>query len=296
MSLVPRFHSRLRALFRKRHLDSDMAEEMKAHLEHRVQQNIRAGFTPEEARFAALQKFGPVLQIQEQCRDERGWLLTERIGRDLGYAIRSLRKSPGFTIIAVVTLGLGIGANTAIFSLVKSVLLRPLPYPQPEQLVAVWEKQRSVDVASFSWPDFQDYRRQNRSFAALAGYRVVTYAMTGDGDPEQFTAAQVSADLFPVIGLAPQLGRFFTPEEDRGNAPGAVLLTDALWRRRFGADPRVVGRTFRLDQGPFTVIGVLPPEFTTLPTSSSLRNWGEPASTPAGSCVPCGRESSRSGG
>jgi putative ABC transport system permease protein len=240
-----------------------MAEEMNAHLEQRILENISAGLTPEEARFAALQKFGSVLQIQEQCRDERGWLLTERIGRDVGYAIRSLRKSPGFTTVALVTLGLGIGANTAIFSLVKSVLLRPLPYPHPEQLVAIWQKQRTVDVASFSWPDFQDYRQQNRSFTALAGYRVVTYALTGDGDPEQFTAAQVSADLFPVIGLAPQVGRFFTPAEDKAGAPGSVVLTDALWRRRFGADPHVVGRTFRLDQVPFTVIGVLPPEFTT---------------------------------
>ena len=263
MKPVSTIRSLLRAWFGGRRLENDMTEEMKLHLEQRTRENIAAGLEPEQARLAALRKFGGVLQIQEQCREQRGWLLPEQVARDIGYALRSLRRSPGFTVVALLTLGLGIGANTAVFSLVKSVFCARCPIPIRSSWWRCGKSSVRSTWTSFSCLDFQDYQKQNRSFAAWAAYRIVTYGMTGDGDPEQFTAAQVSADLFGMLGLTPQAGRFFTPEEDRAQAPGYVVLTDALWKRRFGGDPRVLGRTFRLDMIPFTVIGVLPREFAT---------------------------------
>ncbi len=260
-----------------------MAEEMRLHLEHRIAERIAEGMSPEEARFAAMRAFGPITQVQEQCREQRGWHWLELLGRDLRHGARSLARTPGFTVVALLTLGLGIGANTAVFSLVKSVLLNPLPFRHGERLVAVWEQQRSQDPVSFSWPEFEDLRNRTSAFSGFAGYRLVNYAMTGQGEPEQCSAAQITASMLAVLRLSPQLGRMFDRALDSPGAEGVVLLSDAFWRRRFSADPNVLGRILALDNVPFEVIGVLPPEFaalanvdfaTQLGRASGNNGWG----------------------
>ncbi len=199
---------------------------------------------------------------------------------DLRFSLRQLAKSPGFTTVALLTLALGIGANTAIFSLVKSVLLNPLPYPHPEQLISLWEDQRLYSAAPLSWPDLVDWQREQQAFTALAGYRRVNYILTGTDDPAQLNAAQVSASFFSVIGLPPQLGRVFTAEEDKGGAEGVVVLSDAFWRRRFHADPLVIGQKLALNQEVFTIVGVLPPEFSTPADVDFYTQLGRPGGYP----------------
>jgi putative ABC transport system permease protein len=180
---------------------------------------------------------------------------------DLRFALRQLAKSPGFTLVAVLTLALGIGANTAIFSLVQSVLLRPLPYPEPARLLVLWEDEIAFPGASIAWPDLQDWQRDNTAFTALGGYRRDNFTLTGAGEPEMLLGGRVSAALFPAIGLPPLLGRTFTADEDQPGAPALVVLRHSLWQRRFGGDPAVIGRTITLNGEPSTVIGVMPPEF-----------------------------------
>lgn len=182
---------------------------------------------------------------------------------DFRYALRQLRKTPGFTVVAVLTLALGIGANTAIFSLVQSVLLRPLPYPHPEQLAIFWEDEANFPRASVAWPDFVDWQRDNQAFSALAAYRRDDFALTSHGEPEMLRGSRVSASLFDVIKLPPLRGRVFTAEEDKVGAPGLVVLGYELWQRRFGGRDSVLGESITLDGEPYTVIGVLPREFGT---------------------------------
>ncbi|HEV3409792.1 MAG TPA: ABC transporter permease, partial [Chthoniobacterales bacterium] len=179
---------------------------------------------------------------------------------DLRFALRQLRKTPGFTFIAVLTLGLGIGANTSIFSVVNAVLLRPLPYPEPERLVIVNESDAQQPTISVSFPNYLDYRRDNTVFEHLAISRRESYNLSGlDGrEPEQISGAIVTANFFNVIGLKPQIGRVFTEEEDRVGGPNLVVISDRLWQRLFQRDPSVLGRVLNLGNQPYTVIGVMP--------------------------------------
>ena len=179
---------------------------------------------------------------------------------DVRFGFRTLRKNLGFTTVAVLTLALGIGANTAIFSVVESVLLRPLPYQHPESLVEIWNTYPNFQPVGLSPGDFFDWRRDARSFSAIGGYAEISvgFNLTGVGEPERIQAAFVSSDLFAVLGIRPTVGRTFLPEEDRlGSAP-EVLLTHHYWQRRFGTDPSVVGRTIALDDQKYTIVGVLP--------------------------------------
>ena len=182
---------------------------------------------------------------------------------DLKHAFRQLLKSPGFTIVAVLTLALGIGANTAIFSLVQSVLLNPLPYPEPDRLLVAWEDETLFPNASIAWPDLVDWQRDNTTLTALGGYRRDDFTFTSSDGPEMLRGARVSAALFSAVGLAPNLGRVFTTDEDKPGAPALVVLGYGLWQRRFGGDPGVLGRTVALNGEPCTIIGVLPAEFAT---------------------------------
>jgi len=180
---------------------------------------------------------------------------------DLRYAIRTLLKSPGFTLIAVLTLALGIGANTAIFSVVDAALLRPLPFPEPDHLVQVNSMVKG-GVASVSPADFLDWQKMARSFTAIAATDRASMALSGEGPAEELQGETVTRDFFTILGVAPALGRTFTEEEEATPEQGhAVVLSDALWRVRFGADPRVVGRTIRLDGAPWLVVGVMPRGF-----------------------------------
>ena len=179
---------------------------------------------------------------------------------DLRFALRQLRKSPGFALIAIVTLALGIGANSAIFSVVNAVLLRPLPYPEADRLVILNETSMQMPEISVSFPDYLDWRRDNTVFAHLAVSRRESYNLSGlEGrEPEQISGAIVTASFFKVIGLTPQIGRVFTEEEDRVGGPMLCVISDRLWERIFNRDPNVIGRALNFGNQPYTVVGVMP--------------------------------------
>ncbi|MGO9272812.1 MAG: ABC transporter permease [Terriglobia bacterium] len=181
--------------------------------------------------------------------------------QDIGYGLRLFRRNPGFTIVAILALGLGVGANTAIFSVVNGVLLRPLPYPEPDRLMTVYESSPDFNLNSVSYPNFLDWQRDSHSFTDLAAYRGNDFNFTGLGQPEHLDGEYVTAGLLGVLGVHPLLGRTFEPQEDQEGAGGVVVLSYALWKRRFGGDPNVLGRSLNLNARPYSVIGVLPPDF-----------------------------------
>jgi len=256
----------IRALLRGSQAERELDEELRYHIERQTEQNIRLGMNPEEARYAARKAFGGVEQAKERSRDSLGVRWVEELWQDLRYGGRMLVKKPGFALVAVVTLALGIGANTAIFSVVNALLLRPLPYRQPEQLVKVFQAQpdpaRGLLPSIWSYPRFEILRDQNQSFAAVAGFNQSPYNLTGTDAPERLQLEMVSASYFPLLGVEVVVGRAFTAEEDR--MPGAnsvALLSYGLWQRRFGGDPQVIGKTIEVDKQAFTIVGVLPPDF-----------------------------------
>ena len=189
--------------------------------------------------------------------------MLETLFHDLRFGARMLFKNPGFTLIAVVTLALGIGANTAIFSLVNAVLLRALPYPEPERLVRFWEINPGRGWLEFaaSAPNFADWRKQQSVCEQLAAYEFNTFNFTGSGEPERVAALRVTANLFSVLGVAPAHGRNFLPEDEQSGRNHVAILSDGLWRRRFGADPNLIGRQIQLSGESYTVVGVMPPGF-----------------------------------
>jgi predicted permease len=280
MNLWNQFASRLAALFRKRKLDADMDDEMRSHIELRTQANIDAGMNSEEARFAALRQFGWTESIKETCREQRGVTWLENLAQDIRYGARQLRKNPGFTAVAVLTLALGIGANTAIFSAINAVLLRPLPFADPGRLVWLggWmgnDKEQGVTPA-----DFLDYREQSQSFALLAASvsDTVVVNLTGDGEPERLHGALVTANYLDVFGVKPALGRTFLAEEGQEGQDGVVVLSHGLWVRRFGSDPSIINSPVTLDGRNCTVIGVMPSQFQYPPGAELWRPFGFPAS------------------
>ncbi|HXH51617.1 MAG TPA: ABC transporter permease [Terriglobia bacterium] len=181
--------------------------------------------------------------------------------QDLKYGLRQLRRNPGFTLVAVLTLALGIGANTAIFSVVNGVLLNPLPYPQPDRLVALYSRTAQFSNSSISYPNFLDWVRLNHSFSALAAYRGDDFTLTGEGEPERVPVEFVSASFFPLLGIKPAAGRWFTPQEDEIGAAPAVVLSGGIWKRKFGASPDILGKAITLNGTSYTVVGVLPGDF-----------------------------------
>src|SRR5882724_205678 len=185
----------------------------------------------------------------------------ESLLMDVRYGLRSLVAKPSFTIIAVMALALGIGANTAIFSLVNGVLLKPLPYKEPSKLVRIWEKWGGFDRGSVSYLNFVDWRDQNKSFEKMATYRWAGYNLSGGQEPERIFGRTVSAEFLSVLGVSPALGRDFAPEEDRLGASLAAIISDGLWKRRYNGDRNVVGKTIILDDDQYTIIGVLPADF-----------------------------------
>jgi putative ABC transport system permease protein len=184
-----------------------------------------------------------------------------KLWQDVRYGARMLAKSPGFAVVTILALALGIGANSAIFSVVNGVLLRPLPYKTASRLVFMGEWSQQVPNMSVSYPNFLDWRAQNHSFDQLAAFRSNGYVLTGAGEPERLTAREVSQDFFPALGVAPAMGRNFTPDEDRAGGNKTVVLSHGLWQRRFGGDPSVVGKTLTLNNEGYTVVGILPQTF-----------------------------------
>ena len=253
--------SRVRTLCARRRLSRKAKQEIEMHLDLLAAQYVRAGKEPAEARRLARAKFGGVTQVQESLRDQAGFPMLESIVRDARYALRGLRRNPGFSLIVVLTLGVGIGANAAVFSFVDAVLLRPLPYAEADRLVAVQET--SPPSPFFVTPgDYVDWKERNEVFETLSGYMYSLAGLTGpSGDAELLFVAATSADFFRTLRAQPLLGRTFLPGEDRAGRDHVAVLGHGLWTRRFGGEPDVVGREITLDGRPRTVIGVMPPAF-----------------------------------
>ena len=244
----------------KRHQARELEEELQSHLAMAARDRQERGAAAEAAKAEARREFGNLLLVSETTRDMWGWASLERFAQDLRYGARMLERSPGFAVVALLTLALGIGINTALFSVVNGVLLSPLPYPHPEQLVSVFESKPHFEKGSFSYLNFLDFQQQNRTLAAIAAYRKTGFTLTGSGQAEQLQAQMVSAGLFSVLGIRPVAGRLFTPEEDRlGTAP-AVILSTELWKRKFGGAPEVIGKSITLDGSSYVVVGVVPGE------------------------------------
>jgi predicted permease len=252
---------RIAALFRRDTLDRELNEEISAHLALAIEENLAAGMSPQEARRRAFIAFGGPQQAKENHRDSRSLPMIEIFLQDLRYAFRVFRKNPGFVAVAVLTLALGIGANTALFSVVNGVLLNPMPYTQPERLVAVYAKNSDFGRSSISYPNFLDWVKDNRSFASLAAFRADSFNLTGVGEPQRLSANMVSAAFFPTLGVKPVLGRFFFEQEDAlGGAPVAVI-TESLWKQKFAASPDILGKPMNLDGNLRTIVGVVPSAF-----------------------------------
>ncbi len=250
----------------------DVRREIELHLELRAREFEAQGMSPAEARKAALAAFGDRGTIESQVRSLRGGTVRARsrrewmreIGQDVRVALRGLRRTPGFTLVAVLTIALGIGANSALFSVLRSVLLRPLPYRDANQLVQVWSDHRLKGRAQPEWltpPDFVDWRDGNRTFSAMAAYQGWAPDLTGSGEPEALGGLLVSGNYFGVLGVSPARGRLLTAADDDPGAERVAVISDALWRRRFGSDPGILGKSIALNAEPWTVVGVLPTDF-----------------------------------
>jgi putative ABC transport system permease protein len=268
---------RLRSFFRRSQVEQELDEELLYHLDRQIEENIAKGMTPEEARYAALRAMGGVERRKERRRNIRRVRLIEDLAQDLRYGLRTLRKSPGFTAVAALTLALGIGANTAIFSVVNAALLRPLPYEAPDRLVVIWGTHPQVGREEASLPDFVDWREQSQSFERMAATLGWSFSLTGGEEPERLIGAYITADFFPLLGIKPVLGRDFLPEEFQPGARPVVVLSHGLWQRRFGSTSDLVGRSITLNGLDYTVVGIAPNHFR-LPNSIAPNQFRLPSS------------------
>jgi len=245
----------------RRALDG-LDDDMRDHIERETQDNIERGMAPEEARRQAMLRFGNVALIREDTQAVWGWPSLDAIRQDVRHAFRTLRKNPAFAIVVILTLGFGIGINTATFSIVNTALIRPLGFAEPERLVALHEHPASGNAERwpFSPPDFLDLQRDQQSFEGVEAFVNVPFELSGRGDPIRIDGGKVSGKLFSLLGVRPLLGRDFTPDEDRPGMDVAVLSW-GLWQSRYGGDRSIVGQTVTLDRRPYTVIGVMPASF-----------------------------------
>jgi predicted permease len=251
---------RITALFRKEKLDAEMAAELRAHVELRTQRNIAAGLSPDEARAAAVRGFGGAEQIKERCRDERrgGLVWLEQLSKDFRHAGRGLRQNPGFAIAAIVSLAIGIGANTAMFSIVNEVLLRPLPYPEPERLVTLSSENRRLGLAQqpSSLANIFDWQKESRVFEGLAFYDPVSM-IVNSGEPRRATGLLASPNLAAVLRTQPFLGRMFTPEE-AARRDAVAVLSHGAWQQHHGGRADILGRRIEIDGRSTEIVGVMP--------------------------------------
>src|SRR5262245_60330916 len=244
---------------------------MDFHIEQETARNIEQGMTPDQARTQALRAFGGVDRFMEEARDDRPGSAWDDFLSDVRYALRWLRNRPGFAAVAILTLALGIGSNTAIFSVVNAALLRPLPFPDPERLVKVSLVMPDEPDMVWSYPKYEVLRDEQRIFTQVAGYSDWTGNLAGTGEPERLQGERVTARYFDVLGVRPRAGRVFTEEEARDPGRAQVaLLGEGLWRRRFNADPTILGRTVQLDGQPTTVVGVIPAQFRGLSGNAEI--------------------------
>jgi predicted permease len=252
---------RLRSVFRSQTVESETEAELRFHREHQIEKYLRTGMTRDDALRQARLDFGGLPQIREECREARGVSLFESLVQDLRYGWRTLLKSPAFAAAALFTLALGIGANTAIFSVVYGILLRPLPFRDASRLVLLNETTPRVGTVSVSYPNFLDWRVQSRAFSEMAAVKAVGFNMSGTAKPENIGGLAVSPGFLPMMGIRPVIGRGFAPGEEKAGTAPVVLLSFALWQSHFGGSPEALGQTIRLNRRIFTIIGVLPPGF-----------------------------------
>src|SRR5262245_42872236 len=257
--------SKALGLFHRRRFEQDFDQEIQDHLANLEERFIRQGMDAADARCAARRAFGGIDLLKETNRDQFHFAFIEHLARDLRFALRSLRKNPGFTVVAVLTLALGIGANASIFSVLNGVLLQPLPYAKGDDLVLVRQQLplAGIQRLNFSVHDIEDYRGQNHSFSSLVEYHEMSFVLLGREEPQRVQTGVVSWDFFDVLGVQPILGRAFRADDERHDAEAVLLLSHDYWLRSFGGDPAVVGRVFQMNDRPHLVIGVLPrvPQF-----------------------------------
>jgi putative ABC transport system permease protein len=262
MRRLNQISARLQALLRREAVVGDIDEELRAHLEMVVEENVARGMTPEEARRAALRSFGNFDKIRERAYEVRGGGVIEAFLQDIRYGARLLAKHRAFTVVAVLTLALGIGANTAIFSVVNELLLRPLPYPGADRLVMLWEiTSQGTHQNPTSRNNFRAWRERSTLFEAMAAFTDQRLSLTGGGEPEEVPAQFATPELFRVLGVEPVLGRGMTQADAVEGSPDVAVLSHGFWQRRLGGDPHVIGKTLMLNGLPHTVIGVLPAGF-----------------------------------
>jgi putative ABC transport system permease protein len=267
MRALDKARLRIRSLFRRRKVDSELDDEFRFHLDQLVEENIAAGMERREARTLALRTMGGINQFEEECRDMRRVNFVDDLLRDLQYAGRNLRRSPGFATLAVLIMALGIGANTAVFSVVNTVLLKPLAYRDPDRIVTLTnplttgEALTALSTRLVSIPNFQDWHDQSSSFEAMAYYQSFEAAITAGAEAEYAQATKVSPEFFRVFAIEPLIGRAFTPEELKPGGSGGLMISYAYWQVHFGGDPRVLGQRVGGLGGPLPIVGVLPPGF-----------------------------------
>jgi len=256
-------------LFGKRKREKELEEEMRSHLEMAARERVERGVAEGEAASAVRREFGNLELVKETTRDAWGRGFLDRLMQDLQFGMRMLAKSPGFTAVAILTLALGIGANTALFSVVNGVLLNPLPYPHPEQLVWLAESKPNFDTGSISFPNFKDWRKQNQTFSMMGISRGYSFSLTGAGEAEQLKAQFVSSDLLTLLNVQPVIGRLFTEGEDEIGASPIVIISDGFWNRKFGAARDILGKGLALDGRNYTIVGVIPTRCTGDPSGSA---------------------------
>jgi hypothetical protein len=246
---------------RKRKLD-DFTSEIESHIQLEIERLREQGLSEDEARAAARRSFGSVMHAEERFYESGRWLWWDHLSQDLRFGLRMLRKSPSFTIVTVLTLALGIGANTAIFSVVNTVLVRPLPYPNHDRILRIQESHQNDAEANLTYATFLDLQRAAKSIDNLSAYRPWVFNRTGEGEPERVAGAMVSANFFTAFATQPFLGRLLTDEDDRSGGNNRVtVLSYGLWANRYGEDRDIIGRTVLVNSEPHTVVGVMPQGF-----------------------------------
>jgi predicted permease len=246
-------------MFQSPRVEQELDKEFRFHLDQQIAENLARGLDSEEALFQALRSMGGTTQLKEECRDMRRTVYWDDFLQDLRYAARALRRSPGFAAVIILTLALSIGANSAIFSVINGVLIRSLPYANSGRLVRLFLHNRDYPHFPMNPYDFRDFRARNHSFESLAAYTRADMQISGQGEAEKLNAFAVTAGYFRVLGTQPQLGREFTTADEREANRHSAIISDRLWRNRFGARPDILGQTILLDSEPFTVIGIAPP-------------------------------------
>lgn len=283
---------RIANLFFRSKVGGEIDAELKSHIEMRIEDNVASGMAAEEARRDALLRFGNRAVLKEQATAADAALLLESIWDDVRHTFRQLRKSPGFAVTAILTLALGIGPNTAVFSVMNGVLLRPLAYPHPERIFQLEQGTATDSSYSASIPLFLKWRRDNNTLQHITAYSVLPkgFNLAGQGKPERVPGLQVSADFFRVLGIAPQWGRDFSSSEDQAGSQHVAILSSSLWHRRYDSDPNLIGNSITIDGHAYMVIGILPDSFkflATMPTSGAIEIW-TPLELPAASRDPSG--------